>query len=111
MTNRTRSSAHKNGAPATHREPAARDVSEAAPLSSVALDEGVGPAGAPGARGVEMHIGAVLSPAFDDVFGPDPGLLDLVGSGEQGPVAEHRIQQQALVGVAEVCVTTKRRAV
>src|SRR5919201_5250704 len=73
--------------------------SEAAPLAAVAFDEGIRPGRAPGAGRIEMDVIRALAPALEDVLGPAPRLLDLVGAREQGAIAQHRVQQQARVGV------------
>src|SRR5919201_5683998 len=86
--------------------------SEAAPLAAVAFDEGIRPGRAPGAGWIEMDVIRALAPALEDVLGPAPRLLDLVGAREQGAIAEHGVQQQALVGVCLVHgIGTEGRAI
>src|SRR6185436_5881379 len=55
--------------------------------------------GAPGAGCVRFRPGALLLPPGDDRVDDAPRLLDLVAAREQRAVADHRIEQQALVGV------------
>src|SRR6185312_1835889 len=69
------------------------------PGAPVALDQRHRGAWAPAAGGVLSRRLAAGGPGGEDGVGPAPCRLHLVAAHEQGGVAAHHVQQQALVGV------------
>src|SRR5436309_851946 len=71
----------------------------APPVPTVAGDEVVGLSRAPatGFVGVERRV--KLLPAFENRVGKAPGCLNFVATREERRVTEHRIEDQAFVGV------------
>src|SRR5260370_42312128 len=79
-----------------------RRASRSPPLAAVAPNELVRGRGAPGAGGVGRELRHGTLPGLQQRRHEGPGLLDLRGAHEQRAVAEHRVQDQSLVGVGRL---------
>src|SRR5690349_5989018 len=90
-------------APAPALAPAPVPTSEPPPAPSVALDEVGGGIRAPRAGGVVREVrGGAVEPGVMDRVDDAPRCLDLVRSGEQRLVAQHRVEDQGFVRVRRV---------
>src|SRR5205085_2808150 len=75
-----------------------RRTSRPPPLAPVPLDQPIGLLRPPGAGRIELRAARVGGPGREQRIEPGPGRLHLVAAGEEGGVAEHRLQEQPLVG-------------
>src|SRR5580704_12613701 len=73
---------------------------EFAPFAAFGLQECVGCGWAPGSGGVVGEVfDGIFLPGFEDWGHQGPGGFDSVAVGEEGPVAEHGVEQEAFVTV------------
>ena len=71
-----------------------------APFAVFGFDEGVCGQGAPGSGGVVGEVfDGIRGPGLEDGGHEGPGGFDAVAMGEEGGVAEHGVEQEALVAV------------
>src|SRR5436190_11989595 len=84
-----------------NRRPQSLDRSMSPPGPPIACQQLIRRRRAPGAGGIVRKRRPVARPCGDDRIDERPLLLDLVDPGEQGRIAEHRVEDQPLVRLGQ----------